>query len=87
MSVQDEVSSKENVGLGSVLAVASLAFVVAVLLAPLTVILAVPVLIGVGVHHSIAMARTTGSPVPFAVLLALDIIMLVVVVGSALLSL
>lgn len=54
---------------------------IATLFAPLVAAFAIPVLLILTVHHVIAMARTSGSIVPFAVLLAFDMLALIVVVG------
>lgn len=66
------------------LTMAAVVLVVGTLLAPLAAIAAVPVLVILTIHHTIAMARTSGSIVPFAVLIGFDLLMLVVVIGSVL---
>lgn len=64
------------------LTMAAVVLIIATLLAPVAAVLAIPVLLILTVHHVIAMARTSGSIVPFAVLLAFDMLALIVVVGA-----
>lgn len=62
--------------------VACIALVVGVFFAPAVAWAAIPVLALTAIHHVIAMAKTLASPIPFAVLLGFDILMLVIVVGK-----
>lgn len=67
------------------LPVVALVLVIATLFAPIAAVAAIPVMLVLGVHHAIAMARTDGSVVPFAILLGIDILLLIVVIGSLIL--
>lgn len=81
-STYDLTNQKSNSKPQGLLLAASLTFVIVGLFAPLIAVVALPVLIVLAAHHSIAMAQTAGSPIPFAALLGLDILMICVVAGS-----
>lgn len=51
------------------------------LLAPMLAFVAIPVVVVMAVQHVRAMAATTGSIAPYAALLAVDMLLLVAVVG------
>lgn len=61
--------------------VACLTLLVGVILAPIVAPLVITVIAATAIHHAICVATTKGSPVPFAVLLGLDILMIVAIVG------
>ncbi len=67
-----------------VLPIVILLLVAATIFAPLMAVLAIPGLIVLVVYHTLAMARTAGSIIPFAILLGIDILLLVLVLGAVL---
>ncbi|MBF4563353.1 hypothetical protein ITJ43_14570 [Microbacterium sp. VKM Ac-2870] len=66
---------------GWLIPLACVVLLVAAMLAPITAPFVAAAIVAAAIHHAICMAKTDGSPAPFAALLGLDILMIVLIVG------
>lgn len=80
MSSQNETKDKTALNFVTFLPIATLIIAIAIFLAPLSAAVALPALLLIAVHHVMAMARTQGSLMPFALLLGVDISLIIVVI-------